>query len=213
MTIKSFVFNPIQENTYILFDQTGEAAIVDAGCYSKNEEALLDAFIMANNLKIKRLLNTHLHFDHILGNRHIAQHYGILPEAAKEDEFMIETLGETMRSFGFNYRDNEQGQALGGYLNENDTVKFGNTELKILHVPGHSPGSLCFLAQEDGILLSGDVLFRNSVGRTDLPYGNHAQLLQGIEEKLLSLPDNVTVYPGHGASTTIGYERRMNPFL
>jgi glyoxylase-like metal-dependent hydrolase (beta-lactamase superfamily II) len=211
MTVKTFIFNPIQENTYVVFDETQEAIIIDAGCVFDNEYKQLDGFIEYNKLKVKHLLNTHLHFDHQLGNKYIAEKYGVLPQAHIADEFMIASLGETLKSFGVPIF--VEGQHLGNYLDENQTISFGNTELKTLHVPGHSPGSLCFYSEKDKLLFSGDVLFRGTIGRTDFPYGNYAQLVEGIQNKILTLPEDTLVYAGHGASTTIAYEKQMNPYL
>ncbi|MDR1653886.1 MAG: MBL fold metallo-hydrolase [Prevotellaceae bacterium] len=211
MTVKTFIFNPVQENTYLVFDETLEAVIIDAGCVFENEYRQIDGFIEYNKLKIKHLLNTHLHFDHILGNKYIADKYGVLPEAHAGDELMIASLESTLRSLGINL--SVQGQPIGRYLTETDTVKFGNAQFKILHVPGHSQGSLCFYNEKDGILFSGDTLFRGTVGRTDLPAGDHNTLITNIQQKLMLLPDRTVVYPGHGATTTIGEERKSNPYL
>jgi glyoxylase-like metal-dependent hydrolase (beta-lactamase superfamily II) len=211
MIVKTFIFNPVQENTYVVFDHTREAVIIDAGCVFENEFRQIDSFIEHNDLKIKHLLNTHLHFDHILGNKYIAEKYGVLPEAHQSDEFMIDTLDETLEKFGVHFK--AQGQSIGTYLTENDIIKFGDSELKIFHVPGHSPGSLCFYNEADSILFSGDVLFRGTIGRTDLPYGDYNGLITNIKTKLLTLPDQTIVYPGHGSPTTIGEERENNPYL
>jgi glyoxylase-like metal-dependent hydrolase (beta-lactamase superfamily II) len=212
MKIKSFVFNPIQENTYLVYDETGECIVIDAGCLFPQEEAEVVNFISTNNLTLKRVLNTHLHFDHAFGNYFLAKKYGVLPEAHKADEFMIPIIQEQVRRFGFSNLKVE-GQPLGGYLTEGDTIRFGNTELSVLHVPGHSPGSLCYYCKAADALFSGDVLFRESIGRTDLPGGNYHDLINGITQKLLTLPENTTVYPGHGESTTIKHEKQFNPFL
>lgn len=211
MTVKTFIFNPVQENTYIVYDQTRETVIIDAGCVFEEEFRQIGTFIEYNNLKIRHLLNTHLHFDHILGNKHIADKYGVLPQAHKSDEFMIDTLGQTLENFGMKLKI--QSQQIGTYLTENDIIKFGNSELKIFHIPGHSPGSLCFYSENDEILFSGDTLFRGTVGRTDLPYGDHNILITNIQQKLLTLPDQTVIYPGHGSPTTIGEERKNNPYL
>ncbi|GHT20027.1 MBL fold hydrolase [Bacteroidia bacterium] len=211
MTVKTFIFNPVQENTYIVFDQTREAVIIDAGCISENEYRQIDSFIEHNNLTIKHLINTHSHFDHILGNKYISEKYSVQPEANAGDEFMIASLNETLQNFGMPLR--AESQPIGTYLTEQHTIQFGNSEFKILHVPGHSPGSLCFYSEADGILFSGDVLFRGTIGRTDLPTGDYNTLINSIQQKLLPLPDPTIVYPGHGAPTTIGEERENNPFL
>ncbi|MCL2597924.1 MAG: MBL fold metallo-hydrolase [Paludibacter sp.] len=211
MTVKTFIFNPVQENTYVVFDESKEAVIIDAGCIFENEYRQIDTFIEYNNLKIKHLLNTHLHFDHILGSRYIAKKYNVPLEAHLSDEFMIDTLGQTLESFGVNL--NVEAQPIGKYLAENEVIKFGNSEFKVLLVPGHSPGSLCFYCQKEGILFSGDVLFRGTIGRTDLPYGDYDMLIENIKEQLMILPGSTIVYSGHGAETTINEESRNNPYL
>jgi len=211
MTIKTFTFNPIQENTYLVYDETNEAVVIDAGCLSEIEKRALKNYIADNNLILKRVLNTHLHFDHQFGNKFLYTTYGIKPEACKEDEYLLENVIAQTRSFGVEI--NEEAQTIGDYITDGQDLKFGNTTLKALHVPGHSPGSMAFYAEKEGILFAGDVLFRESIGRTDLPKGDYATLILSITNKLLPLPDSTVVYCGHGPSTTIGFERKNNPFL
>jgi len=211
MIIKTFTFNPIQENTYLVYDETNEAVIIDAGCVSEIEKRALKNYIEDNELTLKRVLNTHLHFDHQFGNKFLFTTYGIKPEAGKEDEYLLENVIAQTRSFGMAV--DEEAQSLGGYITDNQEIKFGNTTLVALHVPGHSPGHMAFYDQKDGILFAGDVLFRGSIGRTDLPKGDYATLILSITNKLLPLPDSTVVYSGHGPSTTIGFERKNNPFL
>jgi hydroxyacylglutathione hydrolase len=211
MTIKTFTFNPIQENTYLVYDETNEAVVIDAGCVSEIEKRALKNYIENNNLTLKRVLNTHLHFDHQFGNKFLFTTYGIKPEAGKEDEYLLENMIAQTRSFGMAV--DEEAQSLGSYITDNQEIKFGNTTLVALHVPGHSPGHMAFYDQKDGILFAGDVLFRGSIGRTDLPKGDYATLILSITNKLLPLPDSTVVYSGHGPSTTIGFERKNNPFL
>jgi len=211
MTIKIFTFNPFQENTYLLFDETKEAVLIDAGCITETEKLTLKRFIDENGLTLKRLINTHLHLDHQFGNKFVADTFGLLPEANQQDEFLLANVVEQARSFGFSVE--EEAQALGAYINEGDEIKFGNCSLKAIHVPGHSPGSLAFYSEKEGVVFAGDVLFRNSIGRTDLPYGDYATLILSITKKLLPLPDSTVVYCGHGPSTTIGSEKNSNPYL
>jgi len=211
MTIKTFTFNPIQENTFLVYDETLEAVVIDAGCISKIEKRALQQYIENNNLILKRVLNTHLHFDHQFGNRFLFDTFGIEPEAGKEDEYLLENVIAQTRSFGMDV--DEEAQPLGGYITENQEIKFGNTTLKVFHVPGHSPGSMAFYDEKEGVLFAGDVLFRGSIGRTDLPGGDYATLIRSITEKLLPLPDSTVVYSGHGPQTTIGFEKKNNPFL
>jgi glyoxylase-like metal-dependent hydrolase (beta-lactamase superfamily II) len=208
--IKIFVFNPFQENTFILFDESKEAVIIDAGCYSNQEEKILDDFIKENNLQPVHLLNTHCHIDHILGNRYLSESFRINPEAHKSDEFLVETVQSYGATFGIKM---EVAPLIGKYLNEGMQINFGNSFLDIAHVPGHSPGSIVFYNKTEGFMIVGDVLFNGSIGRTDLPGGNYRQLISNIKNKLLCMDDKMLVYPGHGPSTTIGKERSSNPFL
>ena len=211
MTIKSFVFSPFQENTYIVYDETNEAVIIDPGCYDDAEKQELSKFIATNKLQVKRLLNTHLHIDHQFGNRFVVETYGLKPEVCKEDEFLLERIQDQYQMFGLKME--AKAQELGEYIIENQIIKFGNSEFISLFVPGHSPGSMAFYSEENAIVFSGDVLFRGSIGRTDLPGGDYAQLIQSIQHNLLILPDSTVVYSGHGPSTTIGYEKLNNPYL
>ena len=208
--IKTFIFNPFQENTYLLYDESGEAVIIDPGCYTQNEEDELALFISDNNLNLKHLLNTHSHIDHILGNRFIVEKYGLPLQSHQKDAFLIERAKDQAVVFGMQI---EEPPMPGNYLDESDILKFGNSELKIIHAPGHSPGSLVFYNTENRFMIVGDVLFNQSIGRTDLPGGNLDTLLKSIFTKLFPLGDDMTVYPGHGAPTTIGQERVANPFL
>lgn len=211
MEIKIFQFNPIGVNTYVLYDETKECVIIDAACFYHDEKELLLNFILDNELIVKHLLNTHLHFDHVLGNEFIKKQFGLDTEANKLDQFLLDGLPAQMRMFGFDPIDDVP--VIGKYLEEGDVVKFGNQQLKILHIPGHSPGSVVFYSSENNCVFVGDVLFRYSVGRTDLAGGDYRQLIEGIHQKLLILPPDTIVYPGHGPATTIGDEKRSNPFL
>lgn len=212
MEIKIFEFNPIGENTYVLYDETKECAIIDPGCFYPDEERHLLDFILDNELIVKHLLNTHLHFDHIFGNQFIYEQFKVNPEANKEDEFLLDGFAAQLRAFGFEDRGFTVPQ-ISTYLNENDVITFGNQRLVVLHVPGHSPGSLVFYNQNAGCAFVGDVLFRGSIGRTDLAKGNYHQLIDGIEKKLFTLSPDTVVYPGHGPQTTIGEEVKNNPFF
>lgn len=211
MEIKIFQFNPIGVNTYVLYDETNECVIIDAGCFYHDEKEYLLNFILDNNLVVKHLLNTHLHFDHVLGNEFVKEQFSLDTEANKLDQFLLDGLPAQMRMFGFDPIENVP--VVGRYLEEGDIVEFGNQQLKILQIPGHSPGSIVFYSSENNCVFVGDVLFRYSVGRTDLAGGDHRQLIEGIQQKLLVLPPDTVVYPGHGPATTIGDEKRSNPFL
>ncbi|MBE9468127.1 MAG: MBL fold metallo-hydrolase [Bacteroidetes bacterium] len=211
MKIKKFVFNPIQVNTYVVYDETNECVVIDAGCYSENERQELMSFLEQNNLKPIRVLNTHLHIDHILGNTLLFEKYNLLPQANKEDDFLLKQAVFFATSLGMSL--DKDSPKIGEYLSENDIVKFGNSELKVIHVPGHSPGSIVFYNEKQNFLFAGDVLFKGSIGRTDLPSGDYDELINGIKNKLFVLPDDVIVYTGHGEQTTIGKEKNSNPFF
>jgi glyoxylase-like metal-dependent hydrolase (beta-lactamase superfamily II) len=211
MTIKTFVFSPFQENTYLIYDENGDAAVIDAGCYNDSEKQQLKQYIDDNNLKLKRVLNTHLHIDHQFGNKFLFETYGLKPEAGKADEFLLENVAGQARMFGLTGGDSAQ--QLGSYIEDNQLISVGNIVLKAIHAPGHSPGSMCLYAANKGVIFAGDVLFRGSIGRTDLPQGDYATLIHAITERLMVLPDETVVYCGHGPTTTIGDEKRHNPYL
>lgn len=212
MKVSRFHFNMLPVNTYILWDtDSRECAIVDAGCFYPKEEEALSKFIVDNRLTVKYLLATHLHFDHCFGNAFVAQKYEIGLSASKDDEFLLQNMSEQCRSFGIPFHGAVQ--PIGQYICDNDRFRLGNEELTAIAVPGHSPGSMAFYAPESGFVLSGDALFQMSIGRTDLPGGNYHQLIQSIQKKLLTLPDDTIVYAGHGPETEIGIERTENPFL
>jgi glyoxylase-like metal-dependent hydrolase (beta-lactamase superfamily II) len=212
MEVKIFEFNPISENTYIAYDETKECVIIDPGCFFPDEKMLLLNFILDNDLIVKHLLNTHLHFDHVFGNNFIHEQFHLDTEANKGDEFLLEQLPAQLQMFGFVNEDSRIPK-ISKYLNENDVVTFGNQRLIVMQVPGHSPGSIVFYNQEAGCVFVGDALFRGSVGRTDLAGGNHQQLIDGIKEKLMKLPPDTVVYSGHGPLTTIREEARNNFYL
>jgi hydroxyacylglutathione hydrolase len=208
--VKIFPNNPFEENTYILYDETGECAIIDAGMYTATEQNVVVNFIKENNLKPVLLLNTHCHVDHVLGNKFVFDQYGLKPQFNKGELDVLEAVIAYAPQFGLRY---EPSPLPDEFLGETGTVSFGNTTLSLIYAPGHSPAHLCFHDEEANYVIGGDVLFRRSIGRTDLPGGNHALLLKNIEEKLFTLPDSCTIYPGHGPETTIGFEKENNPFL
>ena len=209
LKIQEFVFNPFQENTYILFDETGEAVIVDPGCYENHEKQELTEFIESNNLKVTMLLNTHGHIDHVLGNTFVKDKFKVKLFIHKIDEPVMRAVKAYAGNYGFPLY---QEASVDSYLEEGKTISFGNQQFKILFVPGHSPGHVAFYNEKEKVVISGDVLFQNSIGRTDLPGGNFDTLINSIHEKLFTLPDDVVVYPGHGPKTTIGFEKVTNPF-
>ena len=198
-------------NCYVLSDETKEAVIIDAGCFYEEEKQALKRYIDSNSLTVKHLLNTHLHLDHIFGNPFLLQEYGLKAEANQADEFWLEQAPAQSRMFGFQLP--EAPVPLGKYIFDGDIITFGNTQLEAIHVPGHSPGSIVFYCKEAHCIFSGDVLFRGSIGRADLEGGNFDQLRESIVARLLTLPDETMVYPGHGNPTTIGYEKMNNPFF
>lgn len=203
-------FNPFQENTYILYDETGECVILDPGCSNQKEEMMLDDFIQSHQLKPVRLINTHCHIDHILGNKYVSEKYKLGLEI-HEGELEVLNSGKLVaQMYGIPYDPSPEPSK---YLKEEEVITFGNTGLRPIFTPGHSPASLSFLEEKTNILIAGDVLFYESIGRTDLPGGSMETLLKSIEEKLFTLPDETQVFPGHGPKTTIGHERVNNPFL
>ena len=212
MKIKQIQNNPFQENTYVVWDEaTMDAAIVDCGALFPQEEERIEAFVNDNNLKVKHILNTHLHLDHCFGNAWAAERYGILPMAHKDDETLLARMGEQARMFGLPFE--VKTEKLGGYLKDDYVLMLGENEIKVIHTPGHSRCGLCFYIPSAGWLISGDSLFEGSIGRTDLEGGSYATLIKSITERLMTLPEETVVYPGHGPYTTIGDEKRMNPFL
>lgn len=209
LQLQRFVFNPLQENTYVLYDSSGECVIIDPGCYEPEEKEDLIDFISTNNLTVKMLLNTHGHVDHVLGNAFVKEKYNVRLYLNKKDEPVLKAVKVYAPNYGFfQYQEAEPDE----FLEEGDIIKFGQQQLKVLFVPGHSPGHIAFYAEDHKVIISGDVLFYNSIGRTDLPGGNFDTLIQSIHQKLFTLPDDVTVYPGHGQETTIGFEKKTNPF-
>ena len=211
MQIQVFTFNQFFENTIIVFDKTKECVIIDPGCYTISEKDTLQKYISINNLIPVKLINTHCHIDHILGNNFIAKTYDLELEMNANDMELIKSSNEIAQLYGFT--DYDMSPLPKKFLNEGDTLEFGNSQFKILFTPGHAPGHISLYSEKDGLLISGDVLFNNSIGRTDLPGGNYDLLIESIKNKILTLNDNTIVYCGHGPSTTIGNERLNNPFL
>lgn len=207
--IKGFEFNPFQENTYVLYDETKACIIVDPGCFENHEEKILTGFINDNQLRVTQLINTHCHIDHVLGNAFVKHQFGVNLYIHKLEEPFLKAVKTYAPNYGFyQYQDAEAD----GFLDEHSTVQFGNQTLQILFVPGHSPGHIALYHVDSKSLIGGDVLFQNSIGRTDLPGGDFDTLISSIHQKFFTLPEEVTVYCGHGPTTTIGYEKRTNPF-
>ncbi|MDH6358076.1 MBL fold metallo-hydrolase [Parabacteroides sp. PF5-9] len=211
ITVQTFEVNFFMENTYLLYDETREAVLIDCGCVTPEEEKRLSDFVAQEKLTIKRYLCTHLHLDHILGNEYVYRTYGLSPEAHKTETEGLPSPEQQAQLFGLPIT--LKNVPVTNYLVGGDTIKFGHSELTTLLVPGHSPGSLVFYNKENGYLFTGDALFAGSIGRTDLWGGNQEVLITAIQEKLLSLPDETIIYPGHGPTSTIFNEKMNNPFL
>jgi glyoxylase-like metal-dependent hydrolase (beta-lactamase superfamily II) len=210
MQIKKFVFNPFQVNTYVLFDQTGQCAILDPACASLAEQHALTSFLEQKNLKPVLLLLTHAHVDHILGVAWASKTFGIKVRAHPESELYLRNAPDQAELFGLKLSGSF---TIDEVLDENTDLVFGHTRLHVFHTPGHAVGSLCFYHESTESLFAGDVLFRQSIGRTDLPGGDYDVLKNNIWSKLFTLPDSTVVYPGHGPETTIGIEKVSNPFV
>ncbi|HET7899210.1 MAG TPA: MBL fold metallo-hydrolase [Flavisolibacter sp.] len=210
LTVQPFTFNPVQENTYVLYNEKGECCIIDPGCYFASEEKALTDFIEQNNLQPVLLLNTHCHLDHIFGNKFISKTYKLKLHLHPQEKAVLEYGPAAGQLWQLPF-DNYDGELV--FLDEGQTIRIGADELQVLFTPGHSPGSISFYDKESKFVISGDVLFEGSVGRTDLPGGDFTILEESIKTKLYTLPEDTIVYPGHGASTTVGDEMKTNPFV
>lgn len=210
LNIKSFAFNPFQENTYLLFDESGNGVLVDPGCYEKSEKSELENFIRDKNISIKQIVNTHCHIDHVLGNSWAKRTFGVELLIHKNEAPVLKSVEVYAPNYGF--QDYESAEP-NGFLKEGEIIKVGSESLKILFVPGHAPGHVVFYHEPSNRLIAGDTLFKGSIGRTDLPGGNHNQLITKIKSVLFRLPEETIVYPGHGPETSIGFEKINNPFV
>ena len=210
ISIKNFVFNTFMVNTYLLYDETRECIIIDAACYEESEQQEIAGFLEQNQLKLIRNLNTHCHIDHLLGNGFIADKFGVLPEYHKASIPFIFSVNEIGSSFGYTLNSLPDPRK---FIEDRELIRFGNSHLKVLFTPGHADGSVCFYSETDHFVITGDVLFKETIGRTDLPTGDLNLLMKSIHEKLFTLPENTIVYPGHGPETMIGYEMMNNPFI
>lgn len=209
MNIKTFTFNPFLENAYVIYDQEKQGVIIDPGCYEDHEIAQLVDFVGSESINIIAIINTHCHIDHILGNDQLKDHFQVKLWAPQNEKEVYRAVPSYAPSYGFaHYREAE----VDVWFEEGNTT-FGGLVFQVIEVPGHSPGHMVFYFEEEKTLIGGDVLFRESIGRTDLPGGNHDQLLTNIKEKVYTLPEDVTVFPGHGPETTIGHEKAYNPFV
>ncbi|MFK7797245.1 MAG: MBL fold metallo-hydrolase [Aureispira sp.] len=211
--VHAFAFNPFSENTYLVYDDSQECLIIDPGCYTASERQQLHDFIAQQQLKPVRLINTHCHIDHVLGNRYVAETYGLELEIHQGELPVLETVPMVAQMYGIPNIQQSPDPNPERYLQEGDFITFGNSQLKILLTPGHSPASVSFYCEASKFVIGGDVLFQGSIGRTDLPGGNHSTLMESIEREFMSLPDDTVVYAGHGPATTVGKERQSNPFI
>jgi len=208
--LAKFAFNPFQTNTYVLSDETGECVIIDAACSNMSEQEILDNYIQNEGLKPVKLLYTHCHVDHILGNAFVERKYQLEPEVHEAGKMFWETAREFSSVFNVHLDEPLKPKI---FIKDGDIISFGNSHLKTLYTPGHADGSVCFWSEEDKFVIVGDVLFRESIGRTDLPSGNYELLMQSIANKLLILDPETVVYSGHGPETTIGFEKVHNPYI
>ena len=212
LKVAKFGFYMFGINTYVVYDpENKECAIIDPGMSQKREFEALEKFINKEGLKVTHLINTHLHIDHAISDQWIKEKYGVTVEAHADDAPLGKYLAMQAQNFGI--PGEYVAVEIGHELKEGDIINIGNGELKVLHVPGHSPGSICLYDKEDGFVIVGDALFEGSIGRTDLPGGNHRQLVEAIKNKLLTLPKDPVVFSGHGNATTIGREWDSNPYL
>ena len=208
--IHSFVFSPFSENTYVLWDETNEAVVIDPGCLTQQEKEELSSFISSKGLTVKTLLQTHAPIDHVCGSAFVKRKYGVKMLMHRNEIPVLDNVESRARVWGIQgYEPVEADE----FIDEKSVIKFGNSELSVLFVPGHAPGHLAFVNHAQKFVIGGDVLFRGSIGRTDFPLCNHADLLNSIRTQFFALPDDYTVYPGHNEPTTIGHEKRINPFL
>ena len=208
--IKKFTFNPFQENSYLLINERNECIVVDPGCFSEEEERELSSYIETNKLTPTKLVNTHFHIDHVLGNDFVAKKYNLEVTAYKSKIDMVEMAKRSAELYNIPYKESPEPSK---FLNEGDVIKFGKSELQVIFVPGHAPDHIVLVCGEEDLMIGGDVLFKGSIGRTDLPGGNHQDLIQNIEQKIFTLKETIVVYSGHGTETTIGEEKRNNPFF
>ncbi len=210
ISLQQFTFNPYQENTYLLYNEQKECIIIDPGMYEGWEQNQVVRFVHEQGLSPVLLLNTHCHIDHVLGNKFVYDQWGLKPQFHKGELVLLQSVASYAPQMGFHYELSPEPDS---FIEAGSQISFGDSKLQAIWAPGHSPAHLCFFAEEENFLIGGDVLFRESIGRTDLPGGNHQQLLESIKSNLYSLPDNCVVYPGHGPSTTIAHEKSHNPFV
>ena len=210
LKIKTFTFNPFQENTYLLINEQEEAILIDPGCCEPSEYKELQHYLEHNNITLKMLLNTHAHIDHVLGYDFIHNTYHLTTKMHAEELAVFRAVKTYAPNYGFLYQEGPEPTEL---LEDGQIIHFGSDQLEVIFCPGHSPGSVAFYNKTEGFVIAGDVLFYRSIGRTDLPGGDHATLLNSIKTKMFALPDETVVLSGHGPQTTIGSEKIYNPFV
>ena len=210
ISVKSFEFSPFSENTYVLFDETLEAVIIDPGCLAQHEKEELKEFIVSKKLTVKALLQTHTHLDHVFGSAYVKRTFGVHMYMHKLETVILADVETRCKTWGIGGYEPVEADI---FLEEGDTFAFGNSSLEIVHVPGHAPGHIAFISHADKFIVGGDCLFHRSIGRTDFPFCSHEQLLNSIRTKFFTLPDDYVVYAGHMQATTIGDEKKYNPFL
>ena len=211
MKIARLIFNPLQENTYVVWDESLEAVVIDAGNMSERENATLEQFLSERGLKPVYALNTHGHFDHLMGVEFLRRRYGAKFAVSSKDKFLVENTVQSAELFGIHTGD--MPQTIDVDLEGMPTISFGQTELQIIPTPGHTPGHVALYEPQSKVVFTGDTLFRESIGRTDLPGGDYSWIMNSILEKIIPLGDDVKVYPGHGETTDIGHESMYNPFV
>lgn len=210
LTIKTFIFSPAQENTYVLYNAQKQACIIDPGCYFPAERNSLTLFIEENGLEPILLLNTHCHLDHVFGNKYVFEKWGLVPHIHPKEKPVLELAPAMGAAWDLPF-ENFEGEPV--FIKEGEKIRIGGEELEIFFTPGHSPGSVSFYHEPGGFVMGGDVLFSGSIGRTDLPGGDYDTLVNSIQTQFFTLPDDTKVYSGHGPVTTIGYEKMNNPFV
>jgi hydroxyacylglutathione hydrolase len=211
LKLKKFVFSPFMENTYVVWDsKTRETAIIDPGCVEAEEEKELSDFIESNDLSVKYLINTHCHIDHVFGNAYVKSTYDCEYWAPEKDEFLIGNMSEQAKMFGIQIKPSPNPDK---FITDDTVLFLGEIQPKFLFTPGHTPGEYCIYFEKDKICITGDVLFKEGIGRTDLWGGNYDTLIESIKTQLLTLPEDTVIYPGHGEDSTIGDEIKLNPFL
>ena len=210
ITIQDFCFSAFQENTYVLYNELKEAIIIDPGCYTRIEEKILSDFIRKENLKPTLLLNTHCHLDHVFGNNYVSETYGLTAHIHPNEQIVLDRLPEAAAKWG---APTEAYKGPIQYIQEGEIIPLGNDAFKVLLTPGHSPGSVCFYHVEQDFMIGGDLIFKDGVGRTDLPGANPLDLIKSIREQIFPLPDSLTIYSGHGPVTTWGREKEHNPYI